>query len=79
MTSASNLRKHIKIIHIVHIDYKCDFCEKSFTSAGSVRGHIKNIHKGHKHFKCDSCGKLLISKSLTEFILVNDFPQKSHL
>ena len=48
-------------------------------SAGSVRGHIKNIHKGHKHFKCDSCGKLLISKSLTEFILVNDFPQKSHL
>ena len=30
LTSASNLRKHIKIIHKVHKDYKCDCCGKSF-------------------------------------------------
>ena len=30
LTSPCNLRKHIKIIHIVHKDYKCDFCGKSF-------------------------------------------------
>ena len=36
MTSASNLRKNIKIIHKIHKDYKCDSCGKSFTSVNFV-------------------------------------------
>ena len=31
-TQACNLRKHIKTIHEGHKDYKCEFCEKSFSA-----------------------------------------------
>ena len=36
LTSASNLRKNITIIHKVHKDYKCDSSGKSFTSMNFV-------------------------------------------
>ena len=52
LTSASNLRKHIKIIHIVHKDYKCDFCGKSFTSMNSVNDFDINNFPYESHLKC---------------------------
>ena len=54
LTSASNLRKHIKIIHKVHEEFKCDSSGKSFT----VSNTMKAIHKDHKDFICGSCRKL---------------------
>ena len=59
LTSASNLRKHIKIIHKVHEEYKCDSSGKSFT----VSNTMKTIHKDQKDFIRGSCRKLFISTS----------------
>ena len=48
------MRKHIKIIHKVHEEYKCDSSGKSFT----VSNTMKTIHKDQKDFICGSCRKL---------------------
>ena len=32
--------------HEGHKDYKCEFCDKSFSTAAVLKKHIQNVHEG---------------------------------
>ena len=57
LTSASDLRKHIKIIQKIHKNCRCESCGKSFIVANTRIRHEKTIHKDQKDFICSSCGE----------------------
>ena len=55
-----NLKKHIKAIHQLLKDFKCDSCDKSYSEARDLKRHKTKdkIHSAsRKEFKCESCGK----------------------
>ena len=75
---------HVSEIHTVndwHIDYKCEFCGKSFSCAQNLKKHIYTVHEGHKDYKCESCGKLFsqagnlrkhIKRKHTNLVLISE-------
>jgi hypothetical protein len=36
--------------------FKCDFCEKSFTQRRNLRAHIRTVHEKLKPYQCTHCG-----------------------
>lgn len=36
--------------------FKCDFCDKSFTQRRNQRAHIRTVHEKLKPFQCTHCG-----------------------
>ena len=38
-------------------NFKCVFCEKSYTQSGNLKTHIKTVHEGQRNYKCDLCEK----------------------
>ena len=42
--TASNLKRHIQIIHDHKMDQNCDICSKSFPTKGNLMQHIQSAH-----------------------------------
>ena len=36
--------------------FKCDFCDKTFTQRRNQRAHIRTVHEKLKPFQCTHCG-----------------------
>ena len=53
----NTVKSHIKDIHKITTNYKCDLCDKDFSRPSGLTLHIKNVHKGLKNYKCHICGK----------------------
>ena len=52
----------MKSIHEVEKNYKCEFCEKSFSLLYNLKNHIKIIHDCNKVENCNICSKLFSTK-----------------
>ena len=44
-------------------NYKCDFCEKSFSKPNNLKIHIDSVHKKVRNHKCDMCDKTFFLKT----------------
>lgn len=52
--SSSSQRSHTNNDHSKQ--FKCDFCDKSFTQRRNQRAHIRTVHEKLKPFQCTHCG-----------------------
>ena len=59
----SDLRKHLKYVHLTAPDYECDTCGKKFKCKISRDKHIANVHKSMKNHECNICHMKFFTKS----------------
>jgi hydrogenase maturation factor HypF (carbamoyltransferase family) len=56
-TNITNMKKHIKVVHLNIRDYICEICSKAFAESRDLRSHIQLVHLKQKNFQCESCGR----------------------
>ena len=52
------LKRHLKTVHNITKELRCNFCERSFEQAVSLKRHIKKIHKEINEKQCPFCKKV---------------------
>ena len=57
------LFQHIEVIHEGKREFKCNYCEKTFTSKSNLQIHEGALHTGVLPYKCDFCNKMFARKS----------------
>ena len=57
LSTKSDLKRHVKIVHEKRKEFTCDICEKSFGHRPHLQRHIKSVHEGKKDVKCQKCRK----------------------
>lgn len=56
------LKRHVKNVHALEKNYKCDTCGQKFASPVYLSAH-KKYHLGERHYICSTCGKGYITAS----------------
>ena len=60
LASEKLLQMHKEIVHpksnIVHLQYRCDKCEKMFSTKAHFLRHVKSVHDNVR-YNCDKCNK----------------------
>ena len=53
------LDKHVRSVHLLGVEVKCDVCEVSFTRKADFIRHKLNVHgESPKEYKCEHCCKI---------------------
>ena len=63
VTFASNLKRHILVVHKGHRDYTCSTCGKDFTHDQSMKKHVMGVHEGQRPHKCHTCDKAFLTST----------------
>ena len=42
----SNLKTHVKTVHMLEKLFTCDHCSKTFSQGRSLKNHVRNFHVG---------------------------------
>ena len=50
--SAFSLKRHIKQVHLLHKEHKCEICDKRFAHKQYLKEHM-NIHTQTEPYACD--------------------------
>ena len=58
LSSASNLSKHVRAVHLKEKPHVCAFCDRNFSQAGHLHAHEKAVHLKEKHHQCEFCDKM---------------------
>jgi uncharacterized Zn-finger protein len=58
-TTAINL--HIRNVHLLVRNYKCQLCTKRFGYNSDLNRHIRSVHTKEKPFKCYFCSKSFVN------------------
>ena len=53
--SAFSMKRHIKQVHLVHKEQKCEICGKRFAHKQYLQEHM-NIHTQEEPYSCDQDG-----------------------
>ena len=54
-SQASDLKRHVMIVHEKVKNFKCDLCEYATSWAKQLKNHVMAVHENVKNFKCDLC------------------------
>lgn len=52
--TVSNIKIHIKKVHLKIKPYACHICTKRYNTPGGLEDHL-NSHQGYKRYECDLC------------------------
>ncbi|XP_050092975.1 zinc finger protein 77-like isoform X3 [Anopheles aquasalis] len=58
MTSASNLRTHVRLVHEKVVVKSCEPCGKGFITYNAYTMHMLTQHNIGKHYQCEICHKI---------------------
>ena len=58
-----NLKRHISTVHKGNKQFKCHFCNSTFTQKGNLKTHVTSVHERKKSFKCDFCNDTYSQKN----------------
>ena len=67
---ASEVLKHLMMIHMDLKLYSCTLCEEDFSQKNSLIEHLRK-HKKEESPECMICGKVLVPKELESHVLAN--------
>lgn len=76
---ASNLNKHIRVVHWKLRPFSCMTCSKTFAQRSVARNHFRSVHLGERPFLCALCEKQFSDKSnLKKHVKLVHFKEKNH-
>jgi KRAB domain-containing zinc finger protein len=55
------LNNHIRSVHLLEGNYKCQLCSRKLASNGELKYHIQSVHTKEKPFKCYFCSKSFVT------------------
>lgn len=76
---ASNLNKHIRVVHLKLKPFSCKTCSKAFAQRSVAKNHFRSVHLGERPFNCTTCHKQFSDKSnLKKHIKLVHLKEKNH-
>lgn len=76
---ASNLNKHVRVVHLQLKPFSCKECYKPFSQRSVADNHYRSVHLGEKPFDCPRCQKGFSDKSnLKKHIKLVHLKEKKH-
>ena len=73
----AGLRRHVRLVHLKTMGYKCDICEHEFTQNSHLTRHHKTVHLKLKRFSCPVCGAAFGQKAYIKLHIRQLHPEMS--